>query len=66
MLSGASHLHRDVAETIARRDSLEAHEAMVRLIKRAEKDFYLVLHDAAAKPATDDASASTSAVPTGR
>ena len=50
----ALDLHRDVAEAIARRDSLEAHQAMIRLIKRAEKDFYLVLHDAAsAKPAAE-------------
>lgn len=63
----ALDLHRDVAEAIARRDSLEAHQAMIRLIKRAEKDFYLVLLDAAAaaKPAADAAVASPAPVPTG-
>lgn len=41
----ALDLHRDVADAIARRDAHAAHDAMVRVIKRAEKDFYLVLHD---------------------
>jgi DNA-binding FadR family transcriptional regulator len=53
----ALDLHRDVAEAIARRDSLEAHQAMVRLIKRAEKDFYFALHDASASPAAVTAAA---------
>lgn len=40
----ALDLHRDVAEAIVRRDAQAAHVAMVRVIKRAEKDFYSVLH----------------------
>lgn len=41
----ALDLHRDVADAIVRCDPQAAHDAMVRVIKRAEEDFYSVLHE---------------------
>lgn len=48
----ALDLHRDVADAVVRRDAIEAHEAMVRLIKRAERDFYHVIHKQPSAPSS--------------
>jgi DNA-binding FadR family transcriptional regulator len=57
----AFQLHREVAEAILKRDPLQAHAAMVRLVKQAEQDLYARLKKGS-EPETKEQSSSVAQI----